>query len=71
LTSLAFSCTAASDPRIRFSLTDRDVALDEYSLPAEVVDQTFSGQGMENIYIGIGAALYLVFVAWCIVSPHK
>jgi hypothetical protein len=39
------------------------------SLPK--VDQTFSGQGMENIYLGIGAALYLVFVAWCIVSPHK
>jgi hypothetical protein len=36
-----------------------------------MVDQSFSGQGMENIYIGIGAALYLVFVAWCIVSPHK
>jgi len=47
------------------------VALDEYSLPAGVVDQTFSGQAMEHIYIGIGAALYLVFVAWCIVSPHK
>jgi hypothetical protein len=40
--------------------------------PLPMVDQTlFSGQGMDKLYLGIGAALYLVFVAWCIVSPHK
>jgi hypothetical protein len=44
--------------------------LDEHcALPD--VDQIFSGQGMDKLYFGIGAALYLVFVAWCIISPQK
>jgi len=26
---------------------------------------------METIYLGIGAALYLVFAAWCILAPQN
>ncbi len=39
--------------------------------PLPVVNHTLSGRGMDKLYLGIGAALYLVFVAWCIISPHK
>jgi len=38
-------------------------------LPGSI--KLYSGQGMENVYLGVGAALYLAFVAWCIISPHK
>ena len=31
----------------------------------------FTGRVMEKVYFGIGAALYLLFVAWCMVTPHK
>jgi hypothetical protein len=31
----------------------------------------FSGRVMEKVYFGIGAVLYLLFVAWCMVTPHK
>jgi len=26
---------------------------------------------MEMLYFGIGAAVYLLFVAWCLVTPQK
>jgi hypothetical protein len=26
---------------------------------------------MDTIYLGIGAALYLVFAVWCILAPQK
>jgi hypothetical protein len=31
----------------------------------------FAGQGMDKLYLGLGAALYLLFVAWCITTPQK
>jgi hypothetical protein len=29
------------------------------------------GQAMDKLYFGLGAALYLLFVAWCIITPQK
>jgi len=26
---------------------------------------------MEKIYFGLGVALYVMFVAWCIITPQK
>jgi hypothetical protein len=36
-----------------------------------VVDQYSPGQVMEKLYFGLGAALYVLFVAWCIFTPQK
>jgi len=34
-------------------------------------DQFSSGQFMDKLYFGLGAALYLLFVVWCISTPQK
>jgi hypothetical protein len=42
----------------------------EYSSPTGD-DQFSSGQVMDKLYFGVGAALYLLFVIWCIATPQK
>jgi len=34
-------------------------------------EQFSPGQVMDKLYLGLGAALYLLFVAWCIITPQK
>jgi hypothetical protein len=36
-----------------------------------VVRPISPGQVMDKLYLGLGAALYLLFVAWCIITPQK
>jgi hypothetical protein len=55
----------------RSLLTDTGLVVDRISPTCRWSIKTFSGQGMDKLYLGIGAALYLVFVAWCIISPNK
>ena len=31
----------------------------------------FNEAGMGMLYFGIGAALYVLFAAWCIITPQK
>jgi hypothetical protein len=40
------------------------------SLPC-MVDQSSPGQVMDKLYFGLGAALYLLFVVWCMGTPQK
>jgi hypothetical protein len=61
-----------SDPTCRLCLTDFYVRLDRVLLPCRAWPINPSpGQAMDKLYFGLGAALYLVFVAWCIIAPQK
>jgi hypothetical protein len=42
----------------------------EYSSPTGAINFS-SGQIMDKLYFGLGAALYLLFVVWCIATPQK
>jgi hypothetical protein len=48
------------------------VGLFQHHVPAGRDQTQFSaGQVMDKLYLGLGAALYLLFVAWCIITPQK
>jgi hypothetical protein len=34
-------------------------------------DHFSSGRVMDKLYFGLGAVLYLLFVAWCVITPQK
>jgi len=42
----------------------------EYSSPTGAINFS-SGQVMDKLYFGLGAAFYLLFVVWCIATPQK
>jgi hypothetical protein len=44
---------------------------DLMSIPFPRRDLFSSGHLMDKLYYGLGAALYLMFVAWCIITPQK
>jgi hypothetical protein len=43
----------------------------DHFLPAVLGRSILSGAVMDKLYFGLGAALYLLFVVWCIATPQK
>jgi hypothetical protein len=43
----------------------------DYFRPAGRGRSVLPGQFMDKLYFGLGAALYLLFVVWCIGTPQK
>jgi hypothetical protein len=61
-----------SDLIFSVSPTELSPRLDPISVPCQGRgDELFAGQGMDKLYLGLGAAVYLMFVAWCIITPQK